>query len=279
MKEFPSIPRAADAPRELFDRGHLWIQEKVDGANFRFQLRSSGEIVFGDRSRVYRDGELPEPYRHAVRHVRERLDRGALREAVTDPEGIVFFGEAMHGHAIEYDWDRTPSFLGFDVWSAEKDGFLPPDAVEKIYRRLDLHPVNAVQKEVRAVDFAPGSYEIPASNWYDGPAEGVVVRNKTGLRAKLLHPDFREVDDTVPLDASAEELAHRYATDRRFEKLASKLRDREHQVTFDALYDRVVEDVVREEHKRLFHGDSDFDFKAFRSEVAALTNRYLDESD
>lgn len=278
MKEFPSIPRAADAPPELFDRGHLWIQEKVDGANFRFQLRSSGEVVFGDRNRVYRDGDVPEPYHHAVRHVRERLDRGALREAVGNPEGIVFFGEAMHKHAIAYDWDRTPSFLGFDVWSGEKGGFLPPDAVEKIHRRLGLDPVNAVQKEVRAVDFDPASYEIPASNWYDGPAEGVVVRNKTGLRAKLLHPDFREVDDTVPFDAPAEELARKYATDRRFEKLANELRDRERPVTFDALYDRVVEDVVREEHERLFHGDSDLDFKAFRSEVAALTNRYLDES-
>lgn len=278
MKEFPSIPRADDAPPDLFDRGHLWIQEKVDGANVRFQLRSSGEIVFGDRNRVYRDGDVPEPYGHAVRHVRERLDRGALREAVGDPEGIVFFGEAMHEHAVEYDWDRTPSFLGFDVWSAEKGEFLPPDAVEKIYQRLGLRSVNAVRKEVRAVDFDPRSYEIPASNWYDGPAEGVVVRNKTGLRAKLLHPDFREVDDTVPLDASAEELAQKYATDRRFEKVADKLRDRERPVTFDALYDRVVEDIVREEHKQLFDGDGDFDFKAFRSEVAALTSRYIGES-
>lgn len=37
MKQFPSIPRVANAPHGIFEGGHLWILEKVDGANFRFQ--------------------------------------------------------------------------------------------------------------------------------------------------------------------------------------------------------------------------------------------------
>lgn len=275
MKNFPSIPRIENAPPELLDSGHLWIQEKVDGANFRFQLRESGLVRFGDRDRVF-DGDVPEPYRHAVRHVRERLDRDALREAVGEVEAFVFFGEAMHRHAIDYDWASTPSFLGFDVWSAERGEFLPPDSVEKIYRRLGLRPVNTFQKEVRASDFDPESYEIPASNWYDGPAEGVLLRTKTGERAKLLHPTFRVSDETEPPKGSAEALAREYATDRRFDRLADELRDRDRPVTFDALYDRAVEDVVREKHPQLFHDDLDLDRGAFRSELAALTRQYVD---
>lgn len=305
MKQFPSIPRVENAPPDLFESGHLWIQEKVDGANFRFRLRESGMLQFGDRSRVHSGDDIPEPYHHAVRHVREQFDREALRNSVADVESVVFFGEAMHEHAIDYDWERVPSFLGFDVWDADERGssssrtqsddadegrFLPPDAVEQAYERLGLQPINAVQKEVRATDFDPDSYEIPQSDWYDGPAEGVVLRNKTGGRAKLHHSDFREVDDTVPVDVSAEEvegttedaeaiaevLARKYATRHRVEKIVRKLEDRGQSVTFDAVYERVVEDIVREEHKQLFHGERSIDVGAFRSEVAARVQQFLE---
>ena len=278
MKQFPSIPRVANAPDGLFDSGHLWLLEKVDGANFRFQLRQSGQLRFGDRSRIYETpDDVPDSYQHAVRHVRTELNRSALREAVDDVETVVFFGEAMHQHAIDYDWERTPSFLGFDVWSATEERFLPPDTVEQIFERLGLEPVNVFERERNARDFDPDSYTVPQSAWYDGLAEGVVVRNKQGQRAKLLHPDFREVDDTVPVDGSASELAEKYATQRRFDKLAAKFEDRERTVTFQPLYEQVLEDIVREEHKQLYHGDRSVDMSEFRSEVAARTRTFIDE--
>jgi len=277
MKQFPSIPRVDDVSEEIFEDGHLWLLEKVDGANMRFQLQQSGLLRFGDRSRVYDDPDaMPDPYRHAVRHVRDNLDRDALRRAVDDVEAYVFFGEAMHRHTIDYDWERTPSFLGFDVWAAADDRFLSPDAVEGIYERLGLQSVNAVERERRAREFDPTSYDIPQSAWYDGPAEGVVIRNKRGGCAKLLHPDFREVDETIPDDADASALARRYATEQRFRKLAAKLEDGEQPVTVETLYERAIEDIVREEHTRLYHGSDPVDMQSFRSEVAALTRAFLD---
>lgn len=278
MKQFPSIPRVANAPDGLFEEGHLWILEKVDGAILRFQLRESGLLRFGDRNTVYDDpAAVPDPYQHAVRHVRERLDRATLREAVDDVESVVFFGEATHHHTIDYDWDRTPSFLGFDVWSADGDEFRPPDAVHGIFERLNLRPVTAVERELPARDFDPERYTVPESAWYDGPAEGVVVRNKRGDRAKLGHPDFREVDETVPVDATAEELAARYATERRFETVATTLEDRGEAVTFDALFDRVFEDIVREEHSHLYHAAEPVDVDRFRSAVVRLTREFVDD--
>lgn len=278
MKQFPSIPRVANAPDGLFEEGHLWILEKVDGATVRFQLRESGLLRFGDRNAVYDDpAAVPDPYQHAVRHVRDRLDRAALREAVDDVESVVFFGEATHHHTIDYDWNRTPSFLGFDVWSADRGEFRPPDAVYGIFEHLNLRPVTAVERELPARDFDPERYTVPGSAWYDGPAEGVIVRNKRGGRAKLLHPDFREVDETVPVDAPAEQLATRYATERRFEKLATRLENRGEPVTFDALFDRVLEDVVREEHKQLYHGTDSVDVDRFRSAVVRLTREFVDD--
>jgi hypothetical protein len=275
VQSYPSIPRAANAPDQMFEEGHLWLFEKVDGAHLRFQLQEAGFLRFGDRSRAYDPDDVPDPYQHAVRHVREQLDREALRQAVADVESVTFFGEATHHHAIDYDWDRLPSFLGFDV--AVEGEFRPLDTVEGIFERIGLEPVNTVAREVRARDFDPASYEIPASAWYDGPAEGVVVRNKRGDRAKLLHPEFREVDETVPVDAPAEGLATRYATDRRFEKLAAKIETRGEAVTVDRLYEWTIEDILREEHKQLFHGDRSLDMGAFRSEVAARTRAFLDD--
>lgn len=283
MKQFPSIPRVKEAPPELLDGGHLWLQERIDGAHLRFQLRDSGLLRFGDRTRVFDTDEIPEPYRHAVRYVRERFDRQALRDTLDDVESVTFSGVATHRHAIDYDWDRLPSFLGVDVWSDAKGRFLAPDAAEGIYDRLGLRAVNAFEKEVRAVDFDPDSYEIPESAWYDGPAKGTVLRNKTGQRGKLLRPTFWDEDGgSTPaatdssVEMSAEELARAHATDDRFESVVRKLEAEERSVTFDAVFERVVEGVFREEHHRLFGDGRTVDVQEFRSEVAARTQQVLE---
>ncbi|MFA9426355.1 RNA ligase family protein [Natronorubrum sp. A-ect3] len=278
MKDYPPIPCVETAPDCLFESGHLWLLEKIDGAPLRFQLQPSGLIRFGDRNRVYDDSDdIPAPYQHAVRHVREHLERDALRSAVDDVEDVVFFGEATHHHTIEYDWERTPSFLGFDVWSATADAFRPPDTVDGIFRGIGLEPVNAIERELHTRDFDPDSYTVPESAWYDGPAAGVVIRNKRGDRAKLLHPDFQDVDETAPVDSSAEELAAEYATRRRLENVAGMLEDRGQSVTFETLYERVLEDIAREKHTQLYGEKGTLELGTFRSEVSALTRAFLEE--
>lgn len=278
MKEYPAIPSVDAAPDERFDAGHLWLLEKIDGVHLRFQLQESGLVRFGDRSRVYDDpDDVPAPYQHAVRHVRNRLDREALRNAVEDVDDVVFFGEATTHRTIDYEWDRIPSFLGFDVWSADAGAFRPPDAVHAIFDGIGLESVTVFERERRARDFDPDSYAIPQSAWYDGPAEGVVVRDKRGHRAKLLHPDAGDVDAPEPTDAAPENLAAKYATRDRLEKLATRLEDDGRPVTFETLYEHVHEDVLREAHGRLHHGESSLEMSEFRSEVGALTRAFLDD--
>lgn len=276
MKAYPPIPDVEDAPEELLESGHLWIQEKLDGAGFRFSLLESGVVRFGDSERVFDGDAVPPAFRHAVRHVRERLDREALGAAVADVESVVFFGEAMHKHAVDYDWRRTPSFLGFDVWDGERGRFLPPDATERTYERLGLDAVNTFQREVRAVDFDPVAYEIPDSAWYDGPAAGVVLRSKTGERAKIENPELPEPDESGAVDATGEEVAEQAVTGGLLDEIAAGLAEEGRSVTVDALYDRVIEEVLRAEHDRLVC--TDVDQRAFRSTVAALVRAYVDES-
>jgi hypothetical protein len=277
MKEFPSYPPPADAPPTLFERGHVWLHELVDGAPLRFQVRGDGRLRFGDDVRVF-GSEVPPAYDHAASHVRERFDRAALESAVSDVESVVFFGRAMHRCGVDYDWDAVPNVLGVDVWAGE--AYLQPDRVEKIYTGLGLTPLNTVAAEVRAADFAPESYRIPDSAWYDGPCAGVLIRNKTGLRCALSNPDVdgsgtRATGDDTEVDAEA--LARRQVTTTRLDALARGLRDEGRPVTFDALYGRVVERVARAHHRQLFGGD--VDVRAFRSAAAEATSAYLGRDD
>lgn len=272
MKEYPAIPEIGDADAEF--AGHLWLLEAVEGSRLRFQLRDSGEIRFGGAQRPYPDiDSVPRQCRRAVRHVRERLDRAALRAAVDDATALTFVGRATHRERIDYDWSRLPPFLGLDVYHAGAEAFRPPDAVQGIYDSLGLDPVNAVERERHSRDFDPGSYAMPESAWYDGPVAGIVIRDKRGERAQFTNSGISE--DSEPIEAAdAESLAASVATERRFERVAQRLRERGQPPTVDSLRERVLEDIYREEHGRLFDGKS-IDESAFRTAVSRRAQRFL----
>ncbi|WP_256392725.1 hypothetical protein [Natronoarchaeum rubrum] len=280
VKSRPPLPPIEDVRDDLLAGGHLWLQEYVDGGSFRFQLRADGAIRFGDRENEFEPGDPPLPYRRALAHVRENLDRRALREAVADVGAVTFFGVATHHRSIDYDWARTPPVLGTDVWSATEERFLPPDRVEQTFRRLGLDPINAVRKELRAQDFDPDAYEFPASNWYDGPVAGVVVRSKTGGAAQLLAPEFERGsgrNDAPAPDAvdPADALVEHHATDRRLEGLVGTLEAQERGVTADALTERALDAVAREAPAERF-GDGGVDEGALRSALAPRVREFLD---
>ena len=277
MKRYPQIPTVDDAPPALFESGHLWMQEWIDGELLRFQLQESGLLRFGDREHEYAEDAVPARFQYAARHVRERLDRDALRAAVPAIEDVVFFGQSTHRGSVTYDWDRLPGFLGFDVWSATKERFLPPDAVEQIYRRLGLEPVNAVRKEVRAVDFQPDVDTFPDSAWYDGPAAGIVIRNKVGLRAVLKNPDVAAADDVEPITESADEVVRDWLSGNRLERLATALEEQGRAVTVEHLSDRALEALLRERHHRLLYPASDVDLQAVRSALAAHASTFVED--
>jgi len=261
----------------LLDGGHLWIQELLDGAPFRFRLRSSGVIEVGDGRRRFGDSEVPLPYEHAVRYVRANLDREALRRAVDDVASVTFLGVAMHHQSVDYDWHRIPSVLGVDVFDADRDRYLSPDAVEGVYEPLGLESVNTFEKEHRALDFDPKTVSVPDSAYYDGPAAGLLVRDKTGNRAVVPNPDVELDVDPEPLSMSAEEAAERYATDRRFDRIAAALKTEGRPVTVDALFERTVESILRAAHDRLLHPESSVEIGDFRSAVAARARAWLSE--
>lgn len=268
----PSGGRAADRTTDLPD-GHLWLQEYVVGAPFRFSVAESGLTTFGDAERSF--DEVPLPYRFAARHVRERLALDALRTAADDPSAVTFFGVATRREAVDYDWDRLPPVLVTDIWSDAREACLPPDAVERACERLGLTPANPFEKEVPARHFTLATYDVPASEWYDGPAAGVLFRNKTGGRALLWNADL-PFDRPDPLDGAAEDLAERFVTAERVERAARDAAERGQAAAFDATFERTLEEVARREYALLYRdGDLVVDPKAFRSAAAERVQRHL----
>jgi len=276
VHQFPTTPPVADAPSELLS-GHLWLLELIDGRPLRFQLQDSGLLRVGDAERVYDEPDaLPLPLRRAVRHLRESLDRDALRAAVDDVEAVTFYGVATVHASLPYDLDSMPPFLGTDVWAAEREAFRPPDAADGIFQRLGLDPVNTFERESHARDFNADTYEIPDSAWYDGPAAGVVIRNKQDQRGRLDNPAVDTVADDHHGDRSAEALAEAYTTSERLDAVAMTLDAAGQPVTVDPVTDRLLERIGRAIPAR-FTGSTTVDTAALRSAVASRVQQLLEQ--
>lgn len=274
MHEPPSIPSLEDAP-ELLTGGHLWIQERVAGGRLRFALGADGRVVVGDADRPYRDDSYPPRFRAAVRYVHERLEREVLRAAVDDPGTVTFVGVATHEDGLPYEFDRLPPVLVTDVHDATGDGWLLPDRVEQATKRLGLDPVNALRKEVRAVDFDPDRFEFPDSAWYDGPVAGVVVRDKTGHLATLVNPGIQR-PDPAPLEGTPEEVAADLAPDDLIRAVAADLEGAGRAVTYDAVLNGVLDRVARRHHRRIDHHESSVGLEALRPALGERVRRFLE---
>lgn len=275
MQEFPDLPAAANAPDELFADGHLWVQELVDGVSFRFRVLESGLLQFGDADAVFDPGTVPLRLRSAARDVREHLDREALRAASEDVESVVFFGVAVEPRRVDYDWAATPAFVGTDVWQGADGGFLPPDAVERVYVRLGLTPVPTVEKEVRPRDVDPERYDVPESRWATQSAAGVVFRDKTGHRAKVSNPDLESAGDASATALSPAELVAEHVTDAWLDELVAVRNVELEEVEFDELARLVIDRLVREHGDELRDDVASVDEAAFRSAVIERIEPYL----
>ncbi|ADE02130.1 uncharacterized protein HVO_A0464 (plasmid) [Haloferax volcanii DS2] len=265
MKPYPSTPLLADAPEGLLSSGHLWLREHVAGPRLRFQMKSSGRLLFGDRDCVFDDA--PPPHECAVRHVRERFDRDAFRDAVDEPRSYVFFGVAPCHVGIDYDWERMPPFLGRAIWNETDERLVPIDESERVFERLGLTPVNTFQKELNVRDFHPDRLDIPESAWYDGPAAGVIVENRRGGRALVQGPVLDEVDDYEPIRGEPNAIAADLVTDTRVRRAIEAAEAARKSPTTDEVHARVFETAVREEYGRLDRGR--VDWKALRSAIGS----------
>lgn len=276
MKPAPETPILEDS--DTFT-GHLWIQERPTGGQFRFQVAASGLITFGTPNGTFDSvGMVPAPFRRAAETVSERLDRDAFYAATDRPDEVTFVGLATRNEGATYDWDTLPAFVGVDVWSGAAGDYLSPDAATSVYDRLGLPTLPAIQKEVPAAHATLSRYEddaaFPPSQWRSGAAAGLLIRDKADGRAQVWQSTFK---NSTPdrKTKTATELAATYVTDERIERTAQTLRDVDQSPTVDAVRDRLVADVARESYATLF-ADGEFvaSLPEFESAIAERVQQH-----
>lgn len=302
MKKYPKIKRLGhDENDGILYSGDIAVQEKLDGANFRFTLddnldteyQTEGrDFVFGSRNVMYKnEKDIDDAFDHAIEHVREHGDATALREMQGDSD-LVVFGEAMHPHTLEYEWDDAPSFIGFGVWSSD-NGFLSVDDAYTVIVGMGLEKAPVVYSgptehfDIGEITDDDGLSTL-SSEYRDGLAEGFVVKNSTtGQRAKVRSEPFKEKHDSQSSSKpDAEEpddstvLAHKYTTEARVLKQIHKYKDRGRTIEMGVMEDLwrdVFDDIIEEEYDTIFLDNHVIDTKEFRSEVASITAGVLQQ--
>jgi hypothetical protein len=297
MKKYPKIKRIGHRSNDgILAEGteKIHVQEKMDGANFRFTLARNidgglpkatdpNDIVFGSRNVVYKnDKDIDKNFRHAVEYVRKNIDRDELKLLNREVGPVVVYGEAMHSHTLDYNWDDVPSFLGFDVYSHKHDQFASENDLNVFFKLMQLPTVPTVELE----GIEGEQIEVPDSEYRDGVAEGIVIKNSwTGQRAKIRSEKFKEMHgshngktpEEYEPDAS-KILAQKFTTEARVLKKIHKYEDYGRVIEMEVmedLWEDVFDDIIDEEYDTIFYGNHDLDTQQFRSEVAGRTAEIL----
>lgn len=312
MKRYPKIKYPDDKSSSgLFADGKIYIQEKIDGGNGRFTLEKNIEdeystdnrdLVFGSRKVEYKNKkDETNQFGDSIEFVRDSVDVNVLRGFDRKYGGIVLFGEYIVPHTIRdgYNWDKwRDKFIGFDVWSIERQEFLRPDTAIEIFESIGL-PFSEIIGSYSVQDWNEGNTEFHNSsgNWLqddkwcpdtrigDGLAEGIVIKNPTTQTyAKMVRESFREKHSTGDMkneNTDTEKLVYQYVTDARIEKTAHKLVDEGdwESLNMNMMQDlpkEVINDMVEEEGFNIFmYEDWNIDLSKFRSIISDRSSSVL----
>jgi len=278
----------------LIKDDEIVIEEKIDGANFRFYVTIEGKIIFGSRTQQLTsnegdDSNVAKNFRRCVNFVRETLDGKDLSEFV----GLTFYGECCIRHTMGYDWDNIPPYLGFDV--KDNRGYLEYQYKKTAFEKLGLEMVPLIgivkASEVTKVtdeDVPISKYFAPSSQ--DRQAEGIVFKNyKRQIFAKYVRDAFKEKNSEVfggrPKynkvdDTDNSEFIFRYITNARIEKLIFALRDEDFPLDMTMMGELIRQtyiDVIEEEWREILTSNWKLDFKNLRKKLAPRVRAVLEQ--
>jgi ATP-dependent RNA circularization protein (DNA/RNA ligase family) len=171
----------------------LIIEEKIDGANFRFTT-SNGKLIFGSRSQQLSsdDGDLnntPKNFNRTIEYIKERVK-------AIPAHNYIYYGESCHKHSLNYDWEKIPPFLGFDIFDLETNKFISYDEKIKLFNLLNLPVVPLIKRGIYGKDILEKDLsEIPNSIYVNNYAEGIVIKNyDKQIFAKYVSDKFKEIN-------------------------------------------------------------------------------------
>lgn len=270
LKKYPKIKHIGDPKtRDIDLKGKIFITEKYDGCNFRFRIKN-GEIICGTRNTIIND-KPDKQFINVFNYIKDKV------EVKEEYEKYTFFGENMMPHSIEYDWDKIPQFLGFDIYNHDKNRFVSWDKALKIFDEIGLETVRTIDV-VFAENLSEKDMEIPESEFRDGKAEGIVLKNyETQVFAKKHSEEFTEKNRKTfgkhkkECNNDNERFVRKYCTNTRIEKCTYKLRDEGYKLEMPLmkhLPKKVYKDIWEENMEEIISKRWTIDLNRIRSLIS-----------
>lgn len=279
MKRYPKLRYPGhEEVQDIDSTGSIVITEKLDGSNFRFTYTEDDGYTFGSRN-TFGDSLNCDQFSDPIAYVEETCDVDTLVTLQEDYGQLVVFGEAMLPHTISYEWEQTPLFVGFDVWNIDKQVFHHTEHSKEIIEDIGL-PFTPIIDEVAVDDLDGWDRGIPQSAYYDGKAEGIVMKNHdTSTYCKIVRDDFKEKRDIKfggknRSLSDTEKIVEEYVTPARVESVAHQLVDDGEWNTIELpmmeiLPEAVLRDTMAEEGGNLVMQENvEIDTGELRSQVS-----------
>jgi ATP-dependent RNA circularization protein (DNA/RNA ligase family) len=252
------------------------IEEKFDGFNARIYL-GKDKIIFGSRNRELEETDEKQ-FTRFILYIKDKLkDKQQTLKNIYEKYGtVILFGEGVVRHTIGYDFERLPPYLGFDVYELNTKTFMDREDKVRIFENLGLEPIKLVfTGKIGKKD----KIEVPKSAYYNGQAEGVVIKNfTTQLFAKIVREEFKETNREVFGNSKkfatndTEYFISVYCTNARIEKIIFKLIDDGNKLDMRLmthLPKQVYSDIWEEEWNEIFKSSLKLDLKGIRKKVAS----------
>lgn len=300
MKKYPKLRYPDDKKSDgLRADGDIIVQEKLDGANFRFTLEENldeqyhtdeRDLVFGSRNIQFKNAkDENKQFAEPIRYVRETVNDDAVRSVqdTLDAE-VTLFGEAMMPHTLTYNFEDIPAFVGFDIWDHEHHQFVPPSDAEHLFTNIMGLQYAPILDRVSVDDWGDYAVNVPQSAYGDVKAEGVVLKNPTtGVWSKMVRQDFKEKSGKTfgksksQQEVGAEKLSYQYIANARIKKQVHKLIDggdwdSMKMEMMEDLPEAVIRDMAEEEAGNVLMNENwEIDVAEFRSITSSRCARVL----
>lgn len=292
MKDFKTYHKihtlGHEENKEIFSEPEdlIVIQEKIDGGNFRFYITSTGKVIFGTKTQQITDDEgndanVNKMFKRCTDFVRTKL---SLVPQLEKYSKYVFFGECCVKHTINYDWEKMPLYLGFDIFDLEEGRYIEDSPI--IFNELGLVVVPLLNivtaKNIPEINdnFVPISkYALSSSQ--DQKAEGVVFKNyKKQIFAKYVLDAFKEKNAETfggnpkynkDDDTDNAEFIFKYCTNPRIEKVILKEIEKGKSLGMEMMGSIIKEtylDIIEEEWREILNSNWKLDFKECRKKIA-----------
>jgi hypothetical protein len=244
-------------------------EEKIDGANTRFMVLD-GKIIFGSHNRQIENPNEDKFFKRFTEHInRKVVPRLGL-------EGFIFYGEMCVKHTINYDWEKIPPYLGFDVYDLNKGVFLEHQPAMMEFQSINLPfvPILWVKKVSELGEIT--EQIIPPSQYWNGTAEGIVFKNyKKQLMAKIVCEKFKEKNKEefgltkkqARLTGDEEIIVATYSTNARIDKKVFELMSEGHKLALTMMAElpkRVLTDIYEENWREILFSNYTLNMKQLR---------------